>query len=123
MIYLFLFSNALSIVGFPGVVRLGGPVSRCYRLVPQSWGLVNYFLFTIVPMSNKIQNNWLIFLSHFILNRFTSMLYVATKCHNPLCQVVMICKRCDQYSVRVPKILLYLCIIFYSMHSFSALPG
>ena len=40
-------------VGCCGVVQLGGPVSRYYRLVPPRWGLVSSVLFPIVPMPYK----------------------------------------------------------------------
>ena len=49
-----------SVVGCPGVVQLGGLVSKYYRVVPPRWGLVSSVLFTITPMSYKIKNSWLI---------------------------------------------------------------
>ena len=56
------------IVGCHGVVQLGGPVSRYYRVVPPRWGLVSSVLFLIVPMSYEMKNNCLILLSNFILH-------------------------------------------------------
>ena len=63
------------IVGCRGVVQQGVQYLGKTGKVPPRWGLVSSVLFTIVHMSYKIRNIWLILLSHFILPHFASVLY------------------------------------------------
>ena len=65
-----------------GLVQLGGPVFRYYRVVPPNWGLASSVLFTILTMSYKLKNTWLIFL---IILYFTSLFFNALPSSKVLC--------------------------------------
>ena len=49
-------------------------------MVPPKWGLVSYVLFTIVPMSYKIKNTWLIL----IKKMFWAILLREPMCRDPI---------------------------------------
>ena len=61
------------------MLQIGGRVPGFARWGPAKEGAWKSIPFTESSLIVKIKNNWLILLSHFILNHFASMLYTAAK--------------------------------------------